>query len=1138
MLAPMTRLVAVFAARIAAATGWHDSRPRTRYDRPRTGIWTLLLAGLWIGRDGFAHAGFVPAGGGAGVDVYQPQVAHDVDLLPNGNLLVTDGGAPPDRTSGGIYEIDRQGHVLWSYTSGLSFAHNADRMTGGRAIVSDTGNDRVIIVRADGVVVWNSDTITLSDGSRLRYPNDANVLPSENLLITDRDNHRVIEIAPDGTIVWQFGHTGLPGAGPSRLNGPHNADRLANGNTIICDSNNDRIIEVNSLGAIAWTYASGLDWPRDADRLLGGNSLVNDSNNHRILEVAPDGATVWEFPVPFLSYDSDRLPNGNTLISCGNRILEVDPTGTLVWSYPQSTSEEVVWVTNPASGIDLYCHVHRPEGFDPGASYPGVVLVPGGSNDGSGADVAHRAQTYANLGFIVMHFDPDGRGQSTGGGSYTEEDYNGFLQQDGLRVVLEYLVDLPETDDTNIGVLSLSYGITMAAGALARYAHDPGVKFLIDWEGPANRDDTARPHGHVDHDPTDDEWWQEREASGFISQFRGYYLRVQSEADHVQPDNDHAILLVNLATHTRHGGSGQSIWTRVNSGSGVAANEPNAVYTAAQPPEWIPEGEDTEPLLEEYLVELAAMPPVAGPVRVVFDLHMDPMHAIPPARRSGVYRDWRDAANWVLDVCEPRGAKVTFLAVGEFYEYILEDPVDGYALLRRLYRSGDSLGTHSHNERQAGPHDWVPVPGDSPLPVVVAAWDDHVGLADAAVAGALGLSDPGAIRAVNNIRGTHLPNDDALRLQLMEDYGFTMHQQGPDEQFYAYFQHYPMNPYRPSRDNMLAHDRDGPVVLSPFGPVLGLETVHFGIHQDMRLAAVKARFLLELLNWLHDVHVAQSGRVWVTGWGSHGSDVVPGTETHAAVQPILDWLKEHFVDKHVGGYQAASFSSAAECRDLYEAWESAHPAEASFTYPASTTDWTLYPYLTPAARYLAGAQYVDPMPPVGPVRWHALEATTGGDPYDMYVAYTTGAAAATVDLSAVLGGIQIAVVDPATGDAAEVSAAEVEVVPTGVLLVPPDRVLRDPPQPRFRRGDANGDETFDISDAIATLAVLFLGQGEIVCDDAADANDDGTVDISDAVFSLVHLFLGKNDIPPPGPASCGDDGTADGLGCKSYPACV
>src|SRR6267143_2082448 len=73
---------------------------------------------------------------------------------------------------------------------------------------------------------------------------------------------------------------------------------------------------------------------------------------------------------------------------------------------------------------------------------------------------------------------------------------------------------------------------------------------------------------------------------------------------------------------------------------------------------------------------------------------------------------------------------------------------------------------------------------------------------------------------------------------------------------------------------------------------------------------------------------------------------------------------------------------------------------------------------------------------------------------------------------------------------------------------------------QFIRGDANGDGAVDISDSIATLAFLFLGNpAKLECDDAADSNDDGTVDISDPVRTLEFMFLGTGEIPPP--QACG-----------------
>jgi hypothetical protein len=75
----------------------------------------------------------------------------------------------------------------------------------------------------------------------------------------------------------------------------------------------------------------------------------------------------------------------------------------------------------------------------------------------------------------------------------------------------------------------------------------------------------------------------------------------------------------------------------------------------------------------------------------------------------------------------------------------------------------------------------------------------------------------------------------------------------------------------------------------------------------------------------------------------------------------------------------------------------------------------------------------------------------------------------------------------------------------------------------FRRGDANGDGTFDLSDGSRSLGHLFLGQEAPPCLDAADADDSGEVELTDAVFTFSHLFLGGLAPPSPGPSVCGPD---------------
>ena len=69
-----------------------------------------------------------------------------------------------------------------------------------------------------------------------------------------------------------------------------------------------------------------------------------------------------------------------------------------------------------------------------------------------------------------------------------------------------------------------------------------------------------------------------------------------------------------------------------------------------------------------------------------------------------------------------------------------------------------------------------------------------------------------------------------------------------------------------------------------------------------------------------------------------------------------------------------------------------------------------------------------------------------------------------------------------------------------------------PPQGPFRRGDANDDDSINVSDPAATLAFLFSGGTAPPCHKAADVNDNGSVEISDAAYLLNFLFSGG---PPP-----------------------
>lgn len=222
-----------------------------------------------------------------------------VERLLNGNTLIT------SRDGLGVYEIDPDGNVVWSYTD-------------------DDYTDLV--------------------------PFHATRLANGNTLIVARTLLTVLEVAPDKSIVRSFG-------AKSGLGDPFTAFRLPNGNTLIADNKTSRVVEVSPADDIVWQYgvfekaaadndhAEGyLDWPKWAVRLTNGNTLIADDEGHRVLEVTPEGTVAWSYGQPGVSgsgpgqlshpVSAERLADGNTLIadSGNDRALIVALDGTIVSS--------------------------------------------------------------------------------------------------------------------------------------------------------------------------------------------------------------------------------------------------------------------------------------------------------------------------------------------------------------------------------------------------------------------------------------------------------------------------------------------------------------------------------------------------------------------------------------------------------------------------------------------------------------------------------------------------------------------------------------------------------------------------------------------------------------------------------------
>lgn len=287
----------------------------------------------------------------------------------------------------------------------------------------------------------------------------------------------------------------------------------------------------------------------------------------------------------------------------------------------------------------------------PGKCFAGLIPIPGGTGDGAPQADAPLYRNLAASGFVIVAFNAPGRGNGRLGNlrSGGQQNFNGFVDQDALKAVVEFTAKLQNITKNNIGIQTSSFGISMAAGALGRYPNLP-VKYLLDVEGPSECFNIAFETYALDADPSNDRheefhrktgyycttrdaspgneaWWAEREAIRFIGKIRARYLRAQNQWDHAQPpnlrypkwdyppkwyQNKHAVDMINAAT------KGSSPWTRMN-GSRIGpppfqpGNPPNTTYSREKPPKWerAPQRGFPFPAIPALLLELAQMPPMS-----------------------------------------------------------------------------------------------------------------------------------------------------------------------------------------------------------------------------------------------------------------------------------------------------------------------------------------------------------------------------------------------------------------------------------------------------------------------------------------------------------------------------------------------
>jgi hypothetical protein len=211
--------------------------------------------------------------------------------------------------------------LVFAFVLSLSLA-SAQISPGHSFASTDYTAGKVFLISAKGAVEWE-------------YPakscNDLWVLPNGNLLFNT--GHGVREVTREKQVVFDY-------QSKSEI---YACQRLTNGNTFIGECNAGRLLEVEPSGRIAKEVCllpegkdGGHAYMRNARRLANGHYLVAHYGEEVVREYDPDGKPVKAIPAKGGPHSVVRLPNGHTLITCGDlpggsRVFEVDGGGKTVW---------------------------------------------------------------------------------------------------------------------------------------------------------------------------------------------------------------------------------------------------------------------------------------------------------------------------------------------------------------------------------------------------------------------------------------------------------------------------------------------------------------------------------------------------------------------------------------------------------------------------------------------------------------------------------------------------------------------------------------------------------------------------------------------------------------------------------------
>jgi hypothetical protein len=216
----------------------------------------------------------------------------DVERLSNNNILFELPGY-------GIFEIDRAGKTVWSCRDN-KVSHDVDLLPDNNILYAFGNNDsfadaQVKEITRDNKIVWQwkaGDYFNTPEYNTIydmgwTHTNAVSRLDNGNTLVSLRNFNFIVEVSSNGTILRTIGK--------SIIRDQHDPVMLADGTILLANHVDPQsaLILDPATNTIMWSYAVPGQLIRDADKLPNGNFLITGSSV--ILEITPDKKIAWKF---------------------------------------------------------------------------------------------------------------------------------------------------------------------------------------------------------------------------------------------------------------------------------------------------------------------------------------------------------------------------------------------------------------------------------------------------------------------------------------------------------------------------------------------------------------------------------------------------------------------------------------------------------------------------------------------------------------------------------------------------------------------------------------------------------------------------------------------------------------------------